>query len=82
MKALNVLYTMIALARSGGLCHDRRMARRNPIGGGFLLILPIVLGFGGGLATGQPMAGVVLGLAVGILLALIVWGIDRSRGRG
>jgi len=58
------------------------MTRRNPIAGGFLLILPIVLGFGWGLATGQPMAGAVLGLGVGLVLALIVWAIDRSRGRG
>jgi len=73
---------MIALARSGRLCHDQRMTRRNPIAGGFVLILPIVLGFGWGLAIGQPMAGALLGLGVGLVLALIVWAIDRSRGRG
>ena len=56
------------------------MTRRNPIAGGFWLILPIVLGFGWGLATGQPMAGVVLGLAVGAILALIIWLVDRRRG--
>jgi len=71
---------MIALARSGRLCHGHRMTRRNPIAGGFWLILPIVLGFGWGLASGQPMAGVVLGLAVGAILALIIWLVDRRRG--
>lgn len=72
---------MIALARSSRLCHDRHMTRRNPTAGGFLLILPIVVGFGWGLAVGQPMAGVIVGLAVGLVLALVVWAIDRSKSR-
>ncbi len=72
---------MIALARSRRLCHDQRMERRNPIAGGFVLIVPIILGFGWGLAVGQPAAWVLVGLAVGVALALIVWAIDRSRSR-
>ncbi len=58
------------------------MTQRTPIAGGFVLVLPIVLGFGGGLATGEPTAGAVGGLAIGILFALIVWAFDRSRRRG
>ena len=72
---------MNALARFRRLCHDRPMTRRNPTAGGFLLILPIVVGFAWGLAAGQPMAGVVVGLAIGILLALIVWAVDHKKNR-
>lgn len=48
--------------------------------GGFFLILPIVGGFGWGLAIGRPMHGALLGLGVGLILVLIVWAIDRRRG--
>jgi len=57
------------------------MATRTPIAGGFLLILPIVVGFVWGLVTGTPMLGALTGLAVGLVLAAVVWAIDRARSR-
>ena len=57
------------------------MTTPTPRAGGFFLILPIVVGFGWGLATGQAMLGAIIGLAVGLVLALIVWAVDRARRR-
>jgi len=48
--------------------------------GGFFLILPIVAGFGWGIATGRAMQGALVGLGMGLILMLIVWAIDRRRG--
>ncbi len=55
------------------------MTRLTPMAGGFFLILPIVVGFIWGLAAGRAAQGVVLGLGVGLVLALIVWLVDRKR---
>jgi len=55
------------------------MQTRSTHAGGFLLILAIFAGFGGGIATGQLLLGSVFGLAAGIILAVIVWLIDRRR---
>ena len=49
--------------------------------GGFFLVVPIVAGFVWGLGTGRAMQGAILGLGVGLVLALIVWLIDRARQR-
>jgi len=54
------------------------MTRRTPIAGGFWLILPIVAGFAWGLVTGQATLGVLVGLALGIVLAAAVWAVDRA----
>jgi len=48
--------------------------------GGLFLMLAIVAGTAWGLATGRAMLGVLSGTGVGILLALIVWLLDR-RGK-
>ncbi len=71
---------MIVLAAPRRLWHDAAMTRRTPMAGGFFLILPIVAGFGWGVATDHAMQGALIGLAVGIVLALIVWAVDRRRG--
>ena len=55
------------------------MTSRDPWAGGFFLILPIVVGFSWGLATGVAMKGALIGLAMGIVLAFAVWLLDRSR---
>ena len=55
------------------------MTQPSPRAGGFFLILPIVLGFGLGLMTGQPMQGAVIGLGFGLVLALALWLVDRRR---
>lgn len=55
------------------------MTTPTPIAGGFFLVLPLMLGFGWGLATHRAMEGAIYGAAVGIVLALIIWLIDRLR---
>lgn len=55
------------------------MSRRSPQAGGFLLILAIFIGMAAGIMAGQPVLGVLTGTAVGILLALAVWLVDRRR---
>ena len=57
------------------------MTRRSPAAGGFFLIAPIVAGFLYGLTTGEAMAWTMIGLVVGLALALIVWAVDRRRTR-
>jgi len=52
---------------------------RSPKGGGFLLMLCILVGTIGGLAMGQPSAGFLLGLAVGIAVAVALWYFDRRQ---
>lgn len=57
------------------------MTKRSPppAAGGFFLILPILIGFVWGLIRGTAVAGVLLGLAVGIVMALAVYAWDRRR---
>ena len=57
------------------------MTRRSPAAGGFFLIAPIVAGFLYGMTTGEAMAWTMIGLVVGLALALIVWAVDRRRAR-
>lgn len=52
---------------------------RTPKAGGFYLMAAILLGFVGGLATGDAIRGVVIGTAIGIVIAMAVWLLDRSR---
>ncbi len=56
------------------------MTRPTPMAGGFFLIAPIVGGFFWGLASGHAMQGAIVGFGIGLLLALIIWLIDRPRG--
>lgn len=45
-------------------------------GGIFLAVLPIAGAWIGG-RKGEPVIGLLAGLAAGIIAALIVWGVDR-----
>jgi uncharacterized membrane protein YccC len=47
--------------------------------GGCFLTVFILLGFVYGLSIRNPLKGVLIGTAVGAVLALLVWLIDRSR---
>lgn len=50
-------------------------------GGIFIAVLPIVGAWIGG-EKGQPVIGLLAGLAAGIIAALVVWAVDRlSRDR-
>ena len=55
------------------------MERKNARAGGCFLTLFILIGFLGGLAIRNPLKGVLIGTAVGALLALATWLIDRRR---
>ncbi len=56
------------------------MTRRTPMAGGFFLVAPIVAGFFWGVGSGRAMQGAIVGLGIGLLLALIIWLVDRRRG--
>lgn len=57
----------------------RNMTKRDPVAGGFFLIIALIVGLTWGVANGTAMEGALIGLAVGILLALAVWLVDRAR---
>ena len=57
------------------------MTQPTPMAGGFFLVLPIIAGFLWGLGSGRAMQGAIVGFAVGFVLALIVWLVDRARRR-
>lgn len=47
--------------------------------GGFFLTACILAGLVAGVAVGNPMQGVLVGTAAGIVIALAVWLVDRRR---
>ena len=55
------------------------MTNRMPLAGGCLLSICILAGFPFGLAIGNPMKGILIGLGVGIVLAVALWVIDSRR---
>ncbi|TXC68228.1 hypothetical protein FSZ31_11100 [Sphingorhabdus soli] len=59
-----------------------RRTTPSPMAGGiFIAVLPIVGAWIGG-EKGQPVIGLLAGLAAGIIAALVVWAVDRlSRDR-
>ena len=48
--------------------------------GGCFLTLFLLLGFLYGLSIRNPLKGVLIGLGIGVVLALATWLIDRRRG--
>ncbi len=55
------------------------MAKQTPAAGGCFLIIAILAGFGIGASRGNPVGGTMLGLIAGIVIAVIVWLVDRAR---
>lgn len=55
------------------------MQRRSTHAGGFFLILAILGGFIWGAMSGVPLFGAMVGTAVGTMVAVVVWLLDRRR---
>jgi uncharacterized membrane protein len=55
------------------------MQHRNTRAGGCFLSICIILGFFAGLSFRNPLKGALIGTAVGAVLALATWLIDRRR---
>ena len=55
------------------------MHGRSTQAGGCLLALSVFAGLGIGIANGAPTQGAVLGTGAGIVIALLVWLLDRRR---
>ena len=53
----------------------------NSRAGGCFLTIFILLGFLYGLSIRNPLKGVLIGLGIGIVLAVATWLIDRRRNR-
>ncbi len=52
---------------------------RTPQAGGFLIAVGVLIGVFVGASKGQASIGFLAGLGAGVVLALIVWLIDRAR---
>ena len=65
------------MAKAGRFWHCGPMPNRPRAAGGFFLIAPIVAGFFYGLTTGEAVGWTFIGLLVGLVLATIVWLVDR-----
>lgn len=50
---------------------------RNPAAGGFLIALGAIIGAFGGVFFGESTRGLFAGLAIGVILAIILWWRDR-----
>ncbi len=50
-----------------------------PIAGGAFVALAMLVGTGIGVAYGQPSAGFVIGTAIGVVIALLIWAADRRK---
>ncbi len=53
--------------------------KRNPVSGGFAIGVGALLGGLWGVHSGQAVVGLAGGIAIGALVALLVWLVDRSR---
>ncbi|MEA1073002.1 hypothetical protein [Sphingomonas sp. LY160] len=56
------------------------MAKRTPAAGGIFLFLTPIVGALYGAGRGEPIQWMLVGFAVGVVIALVVWLIDRRRG--
>jgi VIT1/CCC1 family predicted Fe2+/Mn2+ transporter len=55
------------------------MNRRSTAAGGIFLFLGLLIGAVYGVSSGQPMLWLLRGFGIGIILAVLVWLIDRWR---
>jgi len=52
-------------------------SRSSPAGGGILVALGAILGVAFGLSQGEVVPGFLIGIAIGIVAALILWWVGR-----
>jgi len=57
------------------------MNDRKPLAGGCFLTVFILLGFFYGLSIRNPLKGTLIGLGIGIVLAIATWLVDSWRRR-
>ena len=78
---VNETSTMIfpALAAGSFDGHGGAMNRRSTAAGGIFLFLGLLIGAIYGINEGQPMLWMLRGFGAGIVLAVLVWFIDRRR---
>lgn len=78
-KSVNAPFTTPTLASAARVCQSAGMKTRTPQAGGCLIFLAIVVGIAIGVRSGQLAIGMFAGAAVGIVLAVLVWLVDRWR---
>lgn len=69
----------LALPAATWQCRRMSQGRKNPTGAGAFIALLILGGTIGGGLLGQPSIGLLTGLALGVILALILWLRERDR---
>jgi hypothetical protein len=57
----------------------RQMNSSTTRAGGCFLTFCILAGSAGGIAVGNPMKGILIGTGIGVVLAVLLWLIDRRR---
>ena len=57
------------------------MTNRRPLAGGCFLTIFLLLGFLYGLSIRNPLKGTLIGLGIGIVLAIATWLVDSWRRR-
>ena len=69
----------MVIARSAWQGRYMGSSKRAPLAGGFLIAVATTLGAFVGATQRQPSAGLLIGLGIGVVLALSVWLRDRGR---
>ena len=52
-----------------------------PLAGGFLLFIAVLAGALTGVFLGQPSIGFLVGIGVGLIVAVAIWLLDRRKRR-
>jgi hypothetical protein len=68
---------VVAARTSGG--HGGAMKSRSTAAGGIFIFAGLIAGAIYGINVGQPMLWLLRGFGAGVLLALLVWAVDRQR---
>ena len=61
------------------LWHGRAMRASTGLAGGIFVTIGSLSGFAFGIAVGDPLGWTLVGTAAGIVIAVLVWLIDRRR---